>query len=450
MSESCMNGLSPECCVDGNNELVFKDGSLVSGTLQALIEQLVPTFGRTPDKKYFFTFLLTSRLFVEPFQLQRNVLAVYKHQLKSLDDVHAKMLCLNMLELMKEWTEQFPYDFKDDRIMSSLKSITQLCVKIDSQYCASISRMFKNLLHRLTLLESYENFVSKIKPVCSEKLVSSVKASDITELCSDPLIVAQQLTHIELERLYNIGPEEFVQVFVKESSTSSSSLKDQKKTKNLESYISWFNRLSNLVASQICSHLKKKHRVKLIQFFIDTAKECFNIGNFNSLMAIIGGLNLGAVSRLKRTWAKVNTDKLEILEHQMDPTSNFTSYRSTLKAAIWRYDGAVDDREKIIIPFFTLLVKDLHFVNEGCVNKLQNNHVNFEKCTQLAQQLEKFNVWKQATCPFDKQTEVINYLFNCQIFADDALLLASFECEHPENNLEKERHKSLKNDIGAV
>ena len=30
-------------------------------------------------------------------------------------------------------------------------------------------------------------------------------------------------------------------------------------------------------------------------------------------------------------WNKVSTAQLSILEHQMDPTSNFTSYRSTLK-----------------------------------------------------------------------------------------------------------------------
>lgn len=38
---------------------------------------------------------------------------------------------------------------------------------------------------------------------------------DIYESCSSPLVLAQQLTHIELERLSMIGPEEFVQAFAK-------------------------------------------------------------------------------------------------------------------------------------------------------------------------------------------------------------------------------------------
>jgi len=36
--------------------------------------------------------------------------------------------------------------------------------------------------------------------------------------------------------------------------------------------------------------LKKRNRVRMIEYFVDVAKECINIGNFNSLMAIIGKL----------------------------------------------------------------------------------------------------------------------------------------------------------------
>lgn len=38
---------------------------------------------------------------------------------------------------------------------------------------------------------------------------------DITELCPSATVLAQQLTHVELERLSYIGPEEFVQAFAK-------------------------------------------------------------------------------------------------------------------------------------------------------------------------------------------------------------------------------------------
>lgn len=39
----------------------------------------------------------------------------------------------------------------------------------------------------------------------------------------------------------------------------------------------------------------------MIDFWIEVAHECFNIGNFNSLMAITTALNLSSISRLKKT-----------------------------------------------------------------------------------------------------------------------------------------------------
>ena len=53
-------------------------------------------------------------------------------------------------------------------------------------------------------------------------------------------------------------------------------------------------------------NVKKKQRVKVIEYWIEVARECFNIGNFNSLMAIIAGLNMSPVSRLKKTVSNSN------------------------------------------------------------------------------------------------------------------------------------------------
>ena len=43
-----------------------------------------------------------------------------------------------------------------------------------------------------------------------------LQQTDIYEVCPTPLVLAQQLTHIELERLSMIGPEEYIQAFAKE------------------------------------------------------------------------------------------------------------------------------------------------------------------------------------------------------------------------------------------
>ncbi|MBV94929.1 Ras-GEF domain-containing family member 1C, partial [Eschrichtius robustus] len=212
------------------------------------------------------------------------------------------------------------------------------------------------------------------------------------------------------------------------------------KTNNLEAYVKWFNRLCYLVATEICMPAKKKQRAQVIEFFIDVARECFNIGNFNSLMAIISGMNMSPVSRLKKTWAKVKTAKFFILEHQMDPTGNFCNYRTALRGAAHRSLTAHSSREKIVIPFFSLLIKDIYFLNEGCANRLPNGHVNFEEETEahedidprsvqasclaqkfleLAKQVGEFITWKQVECPFEQDPSITHYLHTAPIFSED-------------------------------
>lgn len=191
-----------------------------------------------------------------------------------------------------------------------------------------------------------------------------------------------------------------------------------RRTKNLQAYVDWFNRLSYLVATTVCQKKKKKQRVKVIEFWVEIARECVNIGNFNSLMGIITGLNMIPVARLKRTWQKLQTSKFQVLEHQMDPSSNFLSYRTTLKAAISRSEGATDQRQRIIIPFFSLLVKDLFVVNQGMASKLPSGHINFAKARQLAEKLKEFAIWKDVECPYAKTPAIADFLQYSTIWSE--------------------------------
>ncbi|KAK6633846.1 hypothetical protein RUM44_004453 [Polyplax serrata] len=409
--------------------LVYRDGNLVSGSMEGLIQHMVPTAEYYPDRAYLFAFLLSSRLFIKPHELLGEVCALCDSQqhLGGKDPPSRERVgrfIPHFVQLLAEWTETFPYDFRDERVMVHVRNITQKCVTVDPAIRKDVSTLLQNLLVRLTTLEKYEEFLMRISAENSTDTLDGLNSTDVTELCASPGLLAQQLTHIELERLSYIGPEEFVQAFAKENPNLGTSFKDMKKTRNLESYVSWFNRLSYLVATDVCKHVKKKQRVRVMEYWIETARECFNIGNFNSLMAIIAGLNMSPVARLKKTvknpmsslhsyrdsWSKIQSGKFSVLEHQMDPSSNFSSYRSTLKAAMWRSAGATDQRQRIVIPFFSLLVKDLYFLNEGCSNKLPNGHINFEKFWQLAKQVTEFITWKQVTCPFDKCTKVITFL----------------------------------------
>ncbi|XP_030309029.1 ras-GEF domain-containing family member 1A isoform X5 [Calypte anna] len=412
LGSSCSGQVQPdmgERCVDP----VYQDGNLVSGSLEALIERLVPTMDYYPDRTYIFTFLLSSRVFIHPHELLAKV----------------GQICIKQKQQLETGTEA-------EKENGTVKKI--------------ISQMTQNLLMALSARSQYQEIREKFRqPVTDKGTILKAKPQstqkDILSICCDPLILAQQLTYIELERVSNIYPEDLMQIVSHMDSLDNHKCRgDVTKTYNLEAYDNWFNCLSMLVATEICRVVKKKQRTRMVEFFIDVARECFNIGNFNSMMAIISGMNLSPVARLKKTWSKVKTAKFDVLEHHMDPSSNFCNYRTALQGAAQRSQAANSNREKIVIPVFNLFIKDIYFLHKIHTNRLPNGQINFKKFWEISRQIHDFLTWKQVECPFEKDKKIQSYLLTAPIYSEEALFIASFESEGPENHMEKDSWKTLR------
>lgn len=60
-----------------NQPLKFENGYLVSGSLSALVEHIIPTLSYYPDRTYVFAFLLCSRLKIKPHKLLAEVCLLF-------------------------------------------------------------------------------------------------------------------------------------------------------------------------------------------------------------------------------------------------------------------------------------------------------------------------------------------------------------------------------------
>ncbi|VDP24453.1 unnamed protein product [Soboliphyme baturini] len=136
-------------------------------------------------------------------------------------------------------------------------------------------------------------------------------------------------------------------------------------------------------------------------------------------------MNLGPVARLVKTRARLDESKLKVLEIQLDPSCNFYSYRSTLKAAIWRATGATNQTEKVIVPIFGLFLRDAMALVERCTKVLPDGALDY-------------------MCPFGKNESVLQHVLTCSILDETELQQASFDCEPAESQVEKELYKQLK------
>ena len=448
---------SQQRCSTPGEPLVREEesGIVVSGTLEELIHELVPRAHAAPSDSFQFSFLLSSRLWLTPSQLLAEVCRRAEQLALMMAPASHPAFVANLVRLLSNWCTWFPYDFQEEAMMARMRKLSNLCVLRDPSVQGRMTQLLASLVKHLTAVDRHRAYLSKTTKLQEEMEDKKTPVDLSTVPGSSPPMVAQQLTHLELQFLSFIGPDEFVNAFARDSSKKrkpgsaeeeedEARLRAGKKTCNLESYITWFNRLSFLIASSVCAHKKKKHRARLIEFWIEVARECVNIGNFNSMMGIISGLNMSPVSRLRRTWTKIHSGKFAVLGHQIDPTSNFVSYRTTLQAAVTRSENATDKKQRVVIPFFSLLIKDLYFVNEGCASRLPNGHINMEKARTLAEHISQFMKWKDMECPYEKNSKILDYFERSPTFSPKALDFESYELEPPDNAQEKEQYKELK------
>jgi hypothetical protein len=163
-----------------------------------------------------------------------------------------------------------------------------------------------------------------------------------------------------------------------------------------------FERTAYWVASEILSATDIQIRRAILEKFILAAEQCFLLNNFNGTMAMLAGLNNGAVTRLKHTWAELNYrtkgifDKMDLL---MTPLNNFKVYREHLTG--------VRQSQKACFPYMALILRDITFAHENpsevSVAGLPPL-VNFQKIDVLGKQL--LDVKYHQSIPFQNLTEV--------------------------------------------
>ncbi|XP_020803347.1 ras-GEF domain-containing family member 1B-B [Drosophila serrata] len=408
-----------------------------SGSLDSLVSLLIA--GK--DEDVAFALFTCFRLFLP----SQDLLARLVDKCQDKEDV--------LIRLLKHWLIICPADFSQELVLQELQKKSGLKAFLDSIPQSQTQREAKsrNQLQYLLAKQSSASSLGRQSSIKSLKRFAAnvYKTDNVANSCGSAFELAHQLYAIEYAYLSQICLEEFVDMLGKNelktylSQTKAGTLGTSQVT--IDSYVQWFNQLSSLTATEILKLGKKSQRAQMIDFWVETALECFNTGNFNSLMAILTALNLTAIARLKKTWGKVQTTKFEGLEHQMDPSSNFLNYRSTMKAAVWRSEREMANKiERAIIPFFSLFLKDLHAINESHETILSNGKLNFEKCSLLGSHLRNFSQWQRLECPYEQVSSVVSYLLKAEVLSEDQLMKASYECEPPENGEEKDHYKTLK------
>ncbi|KAI4890116.1 hypothetical protein NFI96_010759 [Prochilodus magdalenae] len=210
--------------------------------------------------------------------------------------------------------------------------------------------------------------------LCSDEDAQELlRESQISLLQLSTVEVATQLSMRAFELFCAIEPTEYIDDLFKLRTRSAgpSSLKLFEEAINRETF--W-------VATEVVREPNQLKRMKIIKHFVKIALHCRECKNFNSMFAIISGLNLAPVSRLRGTWEKLPSKYEKLfsdLQDLFDPSRNMAKYRNVLNS---------QNLQPPIIPLFPVIKKDLTFLHEGNDSKV-DGLVNFEKLRMIAKEI---------------------------------------------------------------
>ncbi|KAF7206338.1 transcript variant X16 [Nothobranchius furzeri] len=209
--------------------------------------------------------------------------------------------------------------------------------------------------------------------LCSDEDAQDLlRESQISLLQLSTMEVAAQLSMRDFELFRNIESTEYVDdLFKIDSSAGCGNLKQFEEVINQETF--W-------VATEILKEPNTLKRMKTIKHFIKIALHCRECKNFNSMFAIISGLNLAPVARLRSSWEKLPSKYEKLfgdLQDVFDPSRNMAKYRNVLSS---------QSMQPPIIPLFPVVKKDLTFLHEGNDSSV-DGLVNFEKLRMIAKEI---------------------------------------------------------------
>ncbi|KAK2506789.1 hypothetical protein MC885_017069 [Smutsia gigantea] len=170
----------------------------------------------------------------------------------------------------------------------------------------------------------------------------------------------------------------------------------------LERSIALFNGISKWVQLMVLSKPTPQQRAEVITKFINVAKKLLQLKNFNTLMAVVGGLSHSSISRLKETHSHLSSEVSKNWNEMTELVSSNGNYCN--------YRKAFADCDGFKIPILGVHLKDLIAVHVIFPDWTEENKVNVVKMHQLSVTLSELVSLQNASHHLEPNLDLINLL----------------------------------------
>ncbi|KAL8174708.1 UNVERIFIED_CONTAM: hypothetical protein K2H54_051663 [Gekko kuhli] len=428
--------------------------TIKAGTLEKLVEYLVSAF-KGNDSTYVTIFLCTYRAFATTKQVLDLLLNRYGKLHLQVNGDHPRHAVDERLELkntissiLGAWLDQYSEDFRKPPDYTCLK---QLIIYVRHNIPGSdLERRARILFTQFQQQERAEPEAEAVEHAsCPLRLEeeNGLAEGKPDFLSFSPEMVAEQFTLMDAELFKKVMPYHCLGCIW--------SQRDKKGKEHLaptiRATVSQFNSVTNCVIATCLGDrtLKPQQRAKVVERWIEVARECRILKNFSSLHAILSALQCNAVHRLKKTWDEVSRESFrtfhELSEifsdennHSLsrellikEGTSKFATLEINPKRAQKRQQ---QQREMGVmqgtIPYLGTFLTDLVMLDTAMKDYLDGGLINFEKRRKefevIAQikllqsacnnysftQEDRFVSWFHSV---DRLTEAESYGLSCEI-----------------------------------
>ncbi|XP_062408637.1 RAS guanyl-releasing protein 4 isoform X2 [Sardina pilchardus] len=170
----------------------------------------------------------------------------------------------------------------------------------------------------------------------------------------------------------------------------------------LERSVMLCNGVSQWVQLMILNRHTAQQRSEVFTKFIHVAQKLRSLQNFNTLMAVIGGLCHSSISRLKDTASLLSSDVTKALSEMTELLSSSSNYSN--------YRRVYSECTGFKVPILGVHLKDLISLNEALPDYLEDDKINLGKLQHLYSNISELLAIHECKIPFVPNKDLLPLL----------------------------------------
>ncbi|XP_067328625.1 RAS guanyl-releasing protein 2 [Anolis sagrei] len=363
-----------------SSTLNLEKGCTVDQLLHGCIEAFDDE-GKVRDPQLVRMFLMMHPWYIPSSELATKLLQIYQES----DGSENSSLQIKTCHLVRYWISAFPAEFDlNPELAEQIKELKVLLGREGNERHSSLIDIESVPTYK------WKRQVTQRQPAAQKKRKTSLL---FDHLESGEL--AEHLTHLEYRSFSKILFQDY-HSFVMHGCTVDNPI--------LERFITLFNSVSQWVQLMVLSKPTAQQRAQVITRFVMVAQRLLQLQNFNTLMAVVGGLGHSSISRLKETHSFVSPETTKVWESLLELLSsagNYSHYRR-------RFAESVGFK----FPILGVHLKDLVAVHVALPDWLDRTHtcLNGNKMQQLFSILSELAMVQSIRPPFEANPDLLNLL----------------------------------------